>query len=82
MQYDKNKNTILILAPIPIKSLPEGTKFPRSPIAPSIKECDYYDAWKFVAQKCANGSSQIEGIYFINPKVQWHMLNHSEPTLL
>ena len=50
--------------PIPIKSLPEGTKCLRSLIAPSIKECDCSDAWKFVALHCANGSSHIKGVYF------------------
>ena len=47
-----------------MKFLPEGTKFLRSIIAPSIKEGDCSDAWKFVARHCANGSSQIKGIDF------------------
>ena len=64
VQYDKNKNVSLLSAPIPIKSLPEGTKVLHSLIAPSIKEGDCYDAWKFVARHCANGSSQIKGIDF------------------
>ena len=63
-QYDKNKNVSLLSAPIPIKSLPEGTKVLRSLIAPSIKEFDCSDAWKFVARHCANGSSHIKGIDF------------------
>ena len=37
VQYDKNKNFILILAPIPVKSPPEGKRFFRSLITPSIK---------------------------------------------
>ena len=37
VQYDKNKNFKHILAPIPIKSLPEGTKLFRSLIAPIFK---------------------------------------------
>ena len=44
VQYDKNKNVSLLSAPIPIKSLPEGTKVLRLLIAPSIKEGDCYDA--------------------------------------
>ena len=36
VQYDKNKNVILLLAPITIKSLPEGTKFLFSLITASI----------------------------------------------
>ena len=36
LKYDKNKHVSLILAPIPIKSLPEETKFLRSLISPSI----------------------------------------------
>ena len=63
-QYDKNKNVILISSPIPIKSLPEGTKVLCSIIAPSTKEGDCYDAWKFVARHFANGISQIKGIDF------------------
>ena len=63
-QYEKNKNVRLISAPIPIKSLPEGTKVLRSLIASSIKEGDCSGAWKFVACHCANGSSYIKGIYF------------------
>ena len=43
IQYDKNKHVSLISVPIPIKSLPEGTKFLRSLIAPSIKEGDCSD---------------------------------------
>ena len=54
----------LISAPIPIKSLPEGTKVLRSLIAPSSKEGDCSNAWKFVARHCANGSYQIKGIHF------------------
>ena len=50
VQYDKNKNFSLLSAPIPIKYLPEGTKILQSLIAPSIKEGDCYDAWKFVAR--------------------------------
>ena len=64
VKYDKNKNVSLISAPIPIKSLLEGTKFLRSLIATRIKECDCYDAWKFGARHCANGSSKIQGIDF------------------
>ena len=33
-------------------------------IATSIKECDCYDAWKFVTRHCANGSSRIKGFGF------------------
>ena len=44
LQYYKNKNVSLLLDPIPIKYLPEGTKVPRSLIAPSIKEGKYYYA--------------------------------------
>ena len=43
VQYDKNKNISLLSAPIPIKSLPEGTKPLCSLIAHSIKEVDYSD---------------------------------------
>ena len=49
LKYDKNKNFSLISAPIPIKYLPERTKFFRSLIAPSIKECDCHDTSNFVA---------------------------------
>ena len=57
VQYDKNKNVSLLLDPIPIKYLPEGTKFLYLLIAPSIKEGDYSYAWKFVACHCSNGDS-------------------------
>ena len=50
--------------PTPIKSLPEEKELLCSLIAPSIKEGDCSDAWKFVARHCANGSSQIKGIDF------------------
>ena len=58
------KNVSLLSAPIPIKSLPEGTKVIRSLIALSIEEGDCSYAWKFVARHCENGSSQIKGIDF------------------
>ena len=64
VKYDKNKNVRLISYPIPIQSLPEGTKFLHSLIYTSIKEGDFSDAWKFVACHCENGSSYIKGIYF------------------
>ena len=64
MKYDKNKNFSLILAPIPIKYLPEGTKPPCSLIAPIIKEGDCSDAWKIVAHHFENGSYHIKGIDF------------------
>ena len=64
VQYDKNKNVSLLSDPIPIKSLPEGTKFLRSIISPSIKEGDCSDACKFVAHPFTNGSSRIKVIYF------------------
>ena len=57
VQYDKNKNVSLLSVPIPIKSLPEGTKVLRSLISPIIKEGDCSDAWKFVARHCENVSS-------------------------
>ena len=63
-EYDKNKNVSFLSDPIPIKSLPGGTKVLRSLIAPIIKEGDCSDAWKFVARHCANGSSHIKGIDF------------------
>ena len=64
VQYDKNKNVILLSAPIRIKSLPEGKKVLCSLISTSIKEGDCSDSWKFVARHCANGSSHIKGIDF------------------
>ena len=64
VQYDKDKYFSLVSAPIPIKSLPEVKKVICSLIAPSIMEGDCSDAWKFVARHCANGDSQIKGIYF------------------
>ena len=60
----KNKNVSLRLDPIPIKYLPEGTKFLSSLIASSIKEGECSDACKFVARYCVNGSSCIKGIDF------------------
>ena len=64
VKYDKNKKVSLLSSTIPIKYLPEGTKVLRSLIAPSIKEGECSDAWKFVARHCANGSSQIKVIDF------------------
>ena len=64
MQYEKNKNGSLFLAPILIKSLPKVTKVLVSLIAYGIKEGDCFDAWKFVARNCANGSSYIYSVYF------------------
>ena len=61
-QYDKNKNIILILAPIPIKSPPDGTKLLCSLIDTSIKEGNFSDVWKPVALQCENGSSHIQGV--------------------
>ena len=65
-----------------MKSLPEGTKLIFPIIATSVKERDFSDAWNFLEHHFANGSSQIIGIGFINPTVQWHILTHSESTLI
>ena len=64
MQYDKNKNGSLFLAPIPIKYLPKVTKVLRSLIAPSIKEGKCSDVWKFIARHFSNGSYHIKDIDF------------------
>ena len=64
MQYDKNQNVSLLLDPIPIKSLPDGTKVLHLLIATGIKEGNCSDSCKFVARHCANGSFQIQDIYF------------------
>ena len=60
-QY-KNNIFSLISAPVPIKSLPEGTKVLRSLIVPSIEEGNFSDAWEIVVRHCENGSSQIKSI--------------------
>ena len=78
VQYDQNKNFNLILAPIPIKYLPEGKTFIHLIIAPIIKEGDCYYEWKFVSCHIANGSSHIQDIGLISPTFQWHMLTPSE----
>ena len=64
VQYDENKNVCLLSAPIPIKSLPKGIKVLHSLIALSIRKGDCSDSWKVFALHCANGRSQIKGIYF------------------
>ena len=74
VQYEKNKNFSLILDLIPIKYVPEGTKFLRSLIAPSIKEGYFYDAWKFVARHFEMGVLRFKVLILINPTVQWHVL--------
>ena len=64
VQYDNNKNEIILSTPTSIKYIPEGTKILRSLIATSIKEGDCLNAWKFVARHCENGSSHIQIFYF------------------
>ena len=64
LQYDRKQNMSLFLATITIKNLPEVTKVIRSLIDPIIKESGCYDAQKFVARHCENGSFQIQGINF------------------
>ena len=54
----------LLLAPIPIKYLSNGTKVLHSIITTITKECNCSDAWKFVAHHCQNGSYPIQGVYF------------------
>ena len=64
VKYDKNKNVSLISDPIPIKSLPEGTKVLHSLIDTSIKKGDCYDACIFVSHHYANRSYHIQVIGF------------------
>ena len=64
VKYEKNKHVSLVSPPIPIKYLPEGGKVLCSLIAPSIKECDCSDGWKFVLHHSENVSSRIKGIYY------------------
>ena len=66
MQYDKTINVILLLAPIPIKYLPEGKKTSINSFLLVLRKV-FYDAWKFVAHHCANGSYHIKGIDFDQP---------------
>ena len=60
----QENNINLILAPILIKSLPDGTKVLRSLIDSRIKEGDCSNSWKFFARHCAKGISQIKVIDF------------------
>ena len=62
VKYYKNQNVRLLQDPIPIKYLPYGKKVLRSFIAPSIKQVDCSDEWKFTTHHCVNGSSHIQGI--------------------
>ena len=64
LKYERTKNASLLSAPIPIKSLPEGTKVLRLLNITIIKEGNCSDVWKSVACQCANGSSQIKGTDF------------------
>ena len=75
VKYERNKYVRLIAAPIPIKSLPEGTKVLRSVIDPVIKEGDFSYAWKIVALHCANVSSQIQVIGFYH---SYSSVTHSD----
>ena len=69
MKYDRNQNVSLLLYPISIKYLPNGTKVLHSLIALIIKEGDCSDAHKFVAHHCENCISKIQvvgvGQYYI-----------------
>ena len=82
VQYYKNKNVILLSALIPIKSLPKEKKVLSSLIDSSVKEGDCSDAWKFVARTVQMVVLRLKLLIFINHTFQWHMLNHSESTLL
>ena len=64
VHYDKEKNVSLLLAPIPIKSLTEGTNVICLLIYNISKEGDCSDSWQFFSRHCANGGSQIKGIDF------------------
>ena len=64
VKYDKNKNIRILSAPIPIKTIPEGTKVLCSIISPIIDEFGCSDASTFVAHHCENGSSRVQGVYF------------------
>ena len=64
LKYERTKNASLLSAPIPIKSLPEGTKVLRLLNITIIKEGNCSDVWKSVACHCENGSSQIKGTDF------------------
>ena len=81
VQYDK-KNVSLLSACIIIKSLSEGTKVFRSLIDPSIKEGDYFGVWDCFHTTVQMVVLRSKVLVFINPTVQWHMLNTSESILL
>ena len=56
----RTKMSAFFLDPIPIRSLPEGEKVLCSIVALIIKECDCYDACKFVACHCEIGIYNIK----------------------
>ena len=66
---------------IPIKYLYEGTKFLCSLISPSIKEGNCSDEQIFHAT-VQMGVLRFNVLVLIIPTFQWHMLTHSESTLL
>ena len=77
VKYVKNKDFKLLLDPIPIKYLPNGTKALYSLIDTSIQEGNCSDACKFVAHHCV---IILKVLILISPTVPCHMLNPSEST--
>jgi hypothetical protein len=61
-QYDKNADANLFTKPIPVSTLPKGTKILRSIISPNIKTTDVPDMYQFITRHCANGSAMIRGL--------------------
>ena len=79
VQYGRNKNFSLILAPIPIKSLPEGRKVLHSLICTIIMEGECSDASNFVAHHYVNGSYHIKVNDFDN---SYSPVAHDDPFII
>ena len=80
VKYDKNKNVSLISDPIPIKSLPDGTKV--FPLILLLRKVTVLMHGIFLHVTIQMGVLILNLLVLINHTFQWHMLTYSSYTLL
>ena len=82
VQYDKNKNVSLISAPVPIKSLPEDKNPSVHSLLLVLRKATALMHGNLLHATVQMGVLRLKIFILINHTVQWHMMTHSESTLL
>ena len=82
VKYEKNKNVSLLSATILINSIPEGKKYPINSLILVSRKVNVLMHGNLLHATVKMGVLILRVFILINPTVQWHMLTHSESTMI